>query len=369
MSLSSRIKKESRVLYSVFSHPKPKDLSSFIFAITFLCNSKCRMCNIWQKYKNNSKKFREELTVDEIRALFSKSDMLRKIDILGLAGGEPFLKKDFVEIALFFYKMNSSLITFIPSNGQSPELIKEKLTELVKNGVRNELLFVGFSLDGIEETHDKMRGVEGAFRRVLQSADCVRKIERVNLGLSFTFTPENYREFAAVHDLSKRLEIRLGFQFAQTSSHYYGNTEKKFSWTEDQIAEIREMLLQKGYLDKTVEGGLAYRLVNPDNYFLEYVLKYQLKPHRSFDCFSGTHSCYMDPYGNVFPCISLDESFGNIREQDFDELWTSPTAKQVRRIISRRKCHCCSFCDIPRSLLKNWRVIPWNLKKQLIPRQ
>jgi MoaA/NifB/PqqE/SkfB family radical SAM enzyme len=327
------------------------------------------MCNIWKKYKSNAEKYREELTVEEIRALFGKSDLLRKIEILGLAGGEPFLKKDFVEIALYFYGVNSSLITFIPSNGQRPELIKEKLTRLVKNGVRNELLFVGFSLDGIEETHDKMRGVEGAFQRVLQSAERVRKIERVNMGLSFTITPENYQEFSAVHDLSKRLEIPFGFQFAQTSSHYYGNAEKKFCWTEDQIAEIREMLLQTGFLDKTVEGSLSNRMTNPDNYFLEYALRYQLKPQRSFDCFSGTHSCYMDPYGNVFPCISLGDSFGNIREQDFDNLWLSARAKQVRRLISRRKCHCCSFCDIPRSLVKNWRVIPWNLNKLLISKQ
>src|SRR3990172_5783218 len=197
----------------------------------------------------------------------------------------------------------------------------------------------------MEETHERMRGIKGSYKNVLKTVELIRKIEGIYTGFVFTFTPQNYREFKSVLTLSKGMKMAVTFQFAQTSSHYYDNREIHFDWTKEQIDEVRDIL--------------------KETHYFEYVLDFQLHQKRNFDCYSGTHSCFLDPYGNVFPCIYLEKSIGNIREQDFDTLWASPGAMGIRESISQRQCHCCSFCDIPNSLPRNLSVITSNIKNML----
>jgi MoaA/NifB/PqqE/SkfB family radical SAM enzyme len=288
-------------------------------------------------------------------------------------------EKSSEKIVLVFNELNPSAQIIIASNGQNPELVEDKLNNirqgLEKNQNNDSIIYVGVSLDGMEETHERMRGIEGVYRNALKTADIIRNIEGMHAGFVFTFTPQNYKEFLPVLNLSKEMNIPLTFQFGQTSSHYYDNRDMDFSWTREQIEEVRDILketryfdvIRKGFFDYGSSRALKDRLLSYNRFFLEYVLEYQLHPARHFNCFSGTHSCFLDPYGNVFPCISLGKSMGNIREHNFDSLWTSTQASEIREGISKRQCHCSSFCDIPNSLPRNWRVITSNLKKMIMP--
>jgi Fe-coproporphyrin III synthase len=49
----------------------------------------------------------------------------------------------------------------------------------------------------------------------------------------------------------------------------------------------------------------------------------------------GEDSCFIDPYGEVLPCNGMQEpvSFGNIREQPFQELWEGPRARDIRNMV------------------------------------
>lgn len=377
-SFIDKFKKGNHVLRSVLSAPKPEDFFFLTFSITYLCSSKCTMCNIWEKYKKDPHKSREELSIQEIRDAFSKSEILKKARIILITGGEPFLKRDFSDIILFFNELNPAASIIIASNGQSPDLIKDKLENirqaLVKRGNRDTVIGVGVSLDGMEETHDRVRGIKGSFKNALRTVEVIRNIEGIFTGLSFTFTPENFKEFYSVRELAKEMKLGLTFQFAQTSSHYYENKDIHFSWNPEQIDEVRDILkktryfdvIRKGFFDYGTSRALRDRLLSYNRFFLEHVLEYQLHQERHFNCFSGTHSCFLDPYGNIYPCISLGENMGNILEQNFDTLWKSHRADEIRRYISQRQCHCCSFCDIPNSLPRNLCVITSNLKNILM---
>jgi MoaA/NifB/PqqE/SkfB family radical SAM enzyme len=252
MSTGSKVKKEAHILRSFLLPPKPEDFFCLIFAITYRCNSKCTMCNIWQIYRDNSEKFKEELSVKEIRGKFGESKLLKQFRSILIGGGEPFLKDDFVDIVLFFYELNPSLSIIIASNGQRPDFIKEKLEfitrTLVKRGIKDYKLVVAFSLDGIGDVHDRMRGIKGSYQRVMETVKLVKKVHGVYTGFPFTFTPGNYKEFLSVYELSKQLDVGCSFQFAQVSNHYYDNEEKQFKWNKEQLAEIREILIQTGHL-------------------------------------------------------------------------------------------------------------------------
>ncbi len=377
ISLSETIKKGSRVLRSVLTPPKPEDFFFLTFAVTYRCNSQCTMCNIWQKYRKDPGRDKEELSAKEIGAAFSSSELLKKVRIFLIGGGEPFLKSDFTDIILILNDINPGAPIIIASNGQNTALIEDKLSStrqsIVKQGNRHSVLYVGISIDGLEETHDRMRGRKGSFRNALNTIETIRTMDGVQTGFVFTFTPQNYREFPAVLQFAKDMKTSLSFQFAQTSGHYYDNMDTHFDWTREQIDEVRDILrklrffdvVRREFLEYRGSRGIGDRLLSYNRFFLEYVLEYQLHQERHFHCFSGTHSCFLDPYGNVFPCISLEKNIGNIRGQKFDNLWISPQADEIRKDISQRQCHCCSFCDIPLSLPRNLSVITSNLKKML----
>ena len=56
------------------------------FAVTYRCNMRCAMCNIWKKPPGG-----EELTAEEIAKFFRRAG---KFSWVGITGGEPFLRDD-----------------------------------------------------------------------------------------------------------------------------------------------------------------------------------------------------------------------------------------------------------------------------------
>ncbi len=77
--------------------------------------------------------------------------------VMLFSGGEPLVRKDLVELAS--YATGKGMRAVISTNGTL--ITKEKARELKDVG----LSYVGISLDGTEETHDKFRGVPGSYKK------------------------------------------------------------------------------------------------------------------------------------------------------------------------------------------------------------
>ena len=60
---------------------------------------------------------------------------------------------------------------------------------------------------------------------------------------------------------------------------------------------------------------------------------------RMLPCEAGTANFFIEPYGDVYPCNGLEESYwkesmGNIRDyDDFEDLWYSEQATKVRGLV------------------------------------
>ena len=65
--------------------------------LTYNCNSKCIMCDLWDYQQRFPRPDGTELSLDEIRRLIEESYHLQKTKVVVLSGGEPFLRKDIVE--------------------------------------------------------------------------------------------------------------------------------------------------------------------------------------------------------------------------------------------------------------------------------
>ena len=72
--------------------PAPINLT---LSITNMCNSRCQSCDIWKIYPAEKDRLEEELSVDEIEKIFRS---VGRVYFFNISGGEPFLRKDIVDI-------------------------------------------------------------------------------------------------------------------------------------------------------------------------------------------------------------------------------------------------------------------------------
>ena len=63
-------------------------------------------------------------------------------------------------------------------------------------------------------------------------------------------------------------------------------------------------------------------------------------------CSAGHNSCYISPYGDVFPCVQMPIPAGNLRGQRFEQIWFGSTEMNRVRAIRESQLPVCSECSI-----------------------
>lgn len=345
------------------NRPNPKKIIAVNFAVTYMCNSSCIICNIWKKYKELPLDLKNELELKEIKKIFEESKYLRSLQSIGLTGGEPFLRKDFVELCGFFIKKYPDAQIGIPTNAINPGMILEKLEEVIKK-YNPKNLDISVSLDGIGKTHDKVRGFPENYNNALKLIEIVkREFPLIHLGIGFTIIPENYKDLLEVYNFSKNKDIGFGCWFGQISDFFYENSEKikEFKWDKEKLEEVEQImnLIIKDYRSTRksfFQKFLKYATVNDDSiYYYLNMIDFQKAPLRKINCYSGVHSFFIDAYGNVFACIMLNKKIGNAKV-GFDKIWNSEEAEKIRKFIKNKKCACWTACESFNSLHRNFKV-------------
>jgi radical SAM family uncharacterized protein len=203
--------------------------------LTYNCNLRCKMCPFWKRPIKDSSIEQEKAILRQIYA--------SGVCAIAFEGGEPLLRKDLVEILAFSRSLplHTSLIT----NGT---LLESRIDEIAPyiNGV------VYVSLDGLEKTHDKIRGVNGSFRKAIEGIMSCRG--KVSVTINTTIMAENIHEIEDLVKLANEIGVRISVSLA----HEYCNVKASAPAGH----EIRELA---GKLAEMKKKG--YSLVNSHSYF------------------------------------------------------------------------------------------------------
>jgi len=139
-----------------------RKLEAVFLFVTSRCNSRCRTCFYHDKLNSG-----DDLGLGEMERISATAP---RFDKLWLSGGEPFLREDLADIVGLFYRNNGIRVVNMPTNG----LLEEKIDRIVTR-ILDECpgltVHLNFSLDGLGETHDAVRGVPGNFRRTVAAMD------------------------------------------------------------------------------------------------------------------------------------------------------------------------------------------------------
>jgi radical SAM protein with 4Fe4S-binding SPASM domain len=303
------------------------------------------MCNL-RHWIDNTK---QDITFNEIKTLVTNSKYLKDIRFIVLSGGETFLRKDLNEIIHFLRQYYPQTEILILSNLFDKKIVFEMLDKIKKETGLYKIS-IGSSIDGIGVDHDKIRGKKGAFENLANNIEFLKKyFPEIYLSLNFTIIPDNCNKIVEVYDWCHSKGYHVSFQmFVQKKE------TKQFVW-QDNALEIIES--QINIITTKMANECGIKEFN-ENVFLQnegltsqflslyYIIKYIKNPKRYFpNCPCGEKYAMINPFGEVYFCPVYKDMFaGDLRKSDFDSLWNSKQANDIRQFFNSKKCHCWLTC-------------------------
>jgi len=323
--------------------------TTFTFSVTGMCQSNCKTCYIGREFGKNPEKIKKlDLKLDEIEKFFRS---LGYVYFLNLSGGEPYLRDDLVEITELAMKYLKPKIVHIPTNAYLPEKIERttrNILDVMSEYTKNVPLTIKPSIDGVGEKHDEIRGLKGNFKRLEETIQRLKMIEKdyANFHLELGTVVSNYN----IDDLEE-IENWVHKQGVQSYRNEIAEQREEFFNIGEEITPSNG-IYGKLMVDfkKKIEGNLknkeplakiseSMRLA-----YYDLAVKILKEKKQVIPCYAGISNIHLNYDGDIWPCCVLGykHSMGNIREFNYDyrALFNSKKAKEVRKYIKDGRCYC-----------------------------
>ena len=336
------------------------------FFVTARCNALCKHCFYWDSLNKGQK----ELSLDEVDRIAAS---MKRALWVAFTGGEPFLRKDLPEFAKILHDRLKPVTLSINTNGIKTDQIVESAEQLVRNCPKT---FIGIlcSLDGLQATHDRIRGVPQNFEKTVQTFRELKKLRarlpNMGVGISTTFCAWNQEEMDEMYQLVVE-ELRpdnwdLSFVRGKPMEPAIG------------VADVGKYRRIKARLeDAFASGKLKYYDNMPLAPFVHAKERVSTRTVlRTIDtgefqvpCYAGALSAVISEEGDVYACEMLDSKIGNLREVGYDmaKLWGGERARSMRDFIRDTKCFCTHECNMSINLLFNPAMYPSIAKEMMVP--
>ncbi|MBF0378184.1 MAG: 12,18-didecarboxysiroheme deacetylase [Desulfamplus sp.] len=334
--------------YSRHSGKLPSHLLQFssdkkpvvVWNMTRRCNLRCVHCYA----QSEDISYDNELSHEQSLAMIDDLAQFG-VPVLLFSGGEPLVHPRLAEYAE--YAVKKGMRAVISTNGTL--ITKEKAKILKDIG----LSYVGISLDGLEETHDKFRGVKGSFKKALEG---IRNCQEagIKVGLRFTINKRNVHEIPGIFDLLEEKEIpRACFYHLVYSGRGSAIANEDLSHQETRKAldlimartrDLHDRNLPKEILtvDNHADGPYLYLKLlneNPDR-AAEVLELLQMNEGnnsgRGFGCISWNGDVHPDQFWR-------EKVLGNVKERPFSEIWTD-AANEFLMKLKDKKSHVKGRC-------------------------
>ncbi len=312
------------------------------------CNLTCQHC-----YSISADvEFPGELNTAQV---FKVMDDLKefRVPVLILSGGEPLLRRDIFEVAARAKQMG--FYVGLSTNGT---LIDAPMARRI--GALG-FDYVGISLDGLKDTHDRFRRKQGAFDASLAGLRLCRE-EGVKVGLRFTVTQDNAADLPALLALAEAERVD---KFYLSHLNYAGRGNKNrgsdahFQTTRramdsflDAAWDYRRRGLSKEFVTGNNDADGVYLLFWVRRNFPEREAHIRAKLAEWGGNASGVNVANIDNLGNVHPdTMWWNYSLGNVRERPFSDIWRDTSdpimagLKKLPREVKGR-CAACAYFDI-----------------------
>lgn len=343
-----------------------------IFFVTSQCNASCDMCFNWQSIKNHDVK--PELSLDEIKEICKS---LPKLFQIILSGGEPFLRKDLVEIVKSLISFTKPAVLSIPTNGFLTNRIIETVRQISDNHP-TLILRINVSVDGIKKQHDDIRNVKGIYVKVVETIKQLKKIQHeyplLSINVNTVLINKNCNNIIEIVDnIEKEFQPDVsGIGFPRGNLRDTETSNFNFDIYKDVQQYIQKKLLQNNTNNYPFHHFAPVLIKLISKTIINEINGYSWP----MPCVAFKKMIVISEQGVVSPCEMLEYlrnkvgtkankelqsgTYGNLRDSNLDiqTLLNSERARGIKKFIKDGKCHCTFECAIYASLLFNIKVYP-----------
>ena len=363
-------------------HPAGENKPRLIFwEVTKGCNLRCIHCRASATELSSPR----DLSTHTALGIIDQIAETAK-PILVLSGGEPLYRSDIFQLAT--YARDKNLRVALATNGTL--VTKEVARMIADSGIKR----VSISLDGADAvTHDTFRSIPGAFDAAVQGLRNLKALG-MSVQINTTIARHNASQLPQVLELAKSLgadalhtfllvPVGCGVDIAAEQMVPLDEYEKMLNW----------------FYDRSLEGGIELKATCAPHYF-RVVRQRRVAERRSAEaaakahsmpdpssigptemmmpggtgislkpqghpgghlgghpsdmnamtkgCLAGTGVCFISHEGQVFPCGYLPVIAGDLRKQNFADIWEHAEVFNALRDTNnlKGKCGCCEFRNV-----------------------
>jgi len=312
------------------------------------CNLCCKHCYSISADTD----FAGELSTQKV---FDVMDDLRSfgVPVLILSGGEPLLRPDIFAISQRAKEMG--FYVGLSTNGT--KIDEHNIGAIAEIGYD----YVGISIDGMRETHDRFRRLEGAFDASMNAVRLCREAG-IKVGLRFTLTQDNAVELPQLLDLMKQEQVDK-FYLSHLNYAGRGNKNRKSDVVHLSTRRAMDLLFETCWQD--LQEGREREFVTGNNdadgvYLLHWIARrfpervehMRAKLAQWGGNSSGVNIANIDNLGNVHPdTFWWHYNLGNVRTRPFSKIWMDTRDPIMARLKVRPRrisgrCGQCAYFDI-----------------------
>ncbi|MBO6088671.1 radical SAM protein [bacterium] len=321
----------------------------YFLELTYRCNLNCPYCYVGDDRKKN------ELTTEE---WFNVIDQIPWYGIVTLVGGEPLIRKDFIDIL-----MKTSKKTFGKVNVVSNGILMND--DIIDVYIKSKMTLLSVSLDGYGETHNINRNQAGIWDKIMANFENLNsRKNRPMVDIKTIVLKNNLDDLVKLYKLCDEMK----FNFMSISFLRNNNLKQNSVLHDGFIPEFNGNYPIEKYFDlehfKEVYKELE-SLSKNSNVLIRFSPKFEYnknplakieeffnyppdKPVREIykPCKYPYSNIMISPNGDVYPCLS--QRIGNIKDMSLKDVFNHPNYRCFRKNLQYAKvfgaCQMC--CDL-----------------------
>jgi radical SAM protein with 4Fe4S-binding SPASM domain len=283
------------------------------FDVTYRCNERCVHCYL--DHDDHG-----EMSTAEIMDVL---DQLARAGTFYLcfSGGEVFMRRDFFRILEYARSLLFS-VKIKTTASMVREKEAERLRELAVDSVQVSIY------SHRPEVHDAITKLPGSLKRSLAGIRLLRE-RGVKVIVANVLMRQNLQDYAGVVALTK--EFGATYTIDPTITPMMDGDRSILSLGIDHL-QLREVFRTPELIGNVQDFCAPPPAVSDDD-------------RESTPCSASHTFCYISPYGDVYPCVQFPLPTGNVREQEFLEIWKYSPQMNEARSIRGGDLPTCSTCS------------------------
>jgi radical SAM protein with 4Fe4S-binding SPASM domain len=293
--------------------------------LTYRCNERCIHCYL--DHEDHG-----EMKTAEIKNVFEQLAESGAL-FLTLSGGEIFLRADLFELLEFARSLHFD----ISLKTNALLIDAERARKLRELSVRKIQISI-YSADA--EVHDAITKVRGSLERTLAAIRFLQA-EGLKVKIACPLMKQNLMAYRNVQALAAELGVPyvLDMTITPKMDGDMGLLQLRSS-TKELLPILQDASLNPRACSTDSSDAVSFPTGSATSSGIES------QAYDDIPCSAGHNSCYISPYGDVFPCVQMPVATGNLRKQSFEDIWFRSAEMNRVRAVRESQLPVCSQCSI-----------------------